>query len=277
MSSDSTPGPQRIGRRLLALGLLCLLPSCQSKRPAFQCRVPSPPESHPPSVRLWEAMADMDYFFKTVEKVHYNHLANISKEDYQRLKKRSKEELDTAADPNGCVPRRFLALTAAKAAAALGDGHTDVPLTTELLEPRDDTPCMLPFRLNWRAGHVVVGDIIPELRQIQGARLVDINGPTLKDALEPIVSHISGERWESRVGDFLRQQELYWPLIRPVLGQTATVTVQPVGRTPQVLKLNLISLEQYRQGIPPSPTRHPLGTWTFYHEGRTCYWQYNQC
>ena len=88
---------------------------------------------------------------------------------------------------------------------------------------------------------------------------------------------ISGERWETRVGDLLNQQELYWASIRPITGQTANITVQQVGQTPEVVTLNLISLAQYRQDIPPRPARDPLGTWRFYHEGRTCYWQYNQC
>ena len=199
MSPKSTIGTPTIGTRLLGLGLLCLLTSCQSKRPNLQSRNPSFLGSPPPSVSLCEATQDLECFFKTVQKVHYNHLAYLTKEEYQSLKKHSSESLVAASEPAGGVPRRALALTVARAAAALGDGHTDLPLTAELLEPKNDTPCMLPFRMSWRAGHVVVGDALPEVRWIQGARLVSINGRPLKEALEPIVALISGERWETRV------------------------------------------------------------------------------
>ncbi len=277
MSPESTIGKLATGTRLLALGLLCLLTSCQSKRPNLQSRNGSFLESRPPSVSLCEARQDLEFFFKTVQKVHYNPFAYLTKEEYRSLKKHSSESLTAATQPAGGVPRRALALTVARAAAALGDGHTDVPLTAELLEPENETPCMLPFRMSWRAGHVVVGDALPELKRLQGARLVSINGRPLKEALEPMVALISGERWETRVGDLLSQQELYWASIRPVAGQTATVTVQQVGQTPEVVTLNLISLAKYQQDIPPRQGLPPLGSWMFYDEGKTCYWQYNQC
>jgi C-terminal processing protease CtpA/Prc len=66
-------------------------------------------------------------------------------------------------------------------------------------------------------------------------------------------------------------------LTRPVTGQTATITVQQASKAPQVLTVNLISRAQYRRAVPPGPQRSSLGSEAFYHDGRTCYWQYNQC
>ncbi len=137
-------------RYLFALGLaaLCLLTSCQSK-PAGNDRIET--NRGVSQLNLDQAGADLDYFFRTVEKVHPNHLANLSKKDYQLLKDRSvrathASPLRRAGESTGYISKRVLALTVAEAAAALGDGHTFGRLAADLVDPCDDSPCLPPFR-----------------------------------------------------------------------------------------------------------------------------------
>jgi len=228
-------------------------------------------------LNLDQAVEDLDYFFRTVEKVHPNHLANLSKQDYKQLKKRSRATLELAGEKAGYISKPVLALTVAEAAAALGDGHTFGRLDADLIDPCDDSACMPPFRMGWQAGHVVVSDTREDLRHIKGAQLLRINDRPLEEAIAPIVAKCSGERWESRVHDFLRDQEVYWALIRPVEGRQMTLTVQQTIGDAQTLTVNLIPLERYRKEVPPAPSRPSLGYYDLYHNDRTCYWQYNSC
>jgi hypothetical protein len=97
---------------------------------------------------LAQATEDLDFFFKTIEQVHPNCRANLSKAGYKDLKERSYAALGQASDSKGqVVPISTLALTAAEAAAALGDGHTACHLSPGLANPGDPSPCMPPFQL----------------------------------------------------------------------------------------------------------------------------------
>jgi hypothetical protein len=128
-------------RVFVALGLaaLCLLTSCQSRPPV------TPHAADPaPRLTLDQAAEDLDYFFKTIEKTHPNHLANLSKQEYRQLQDRSRAAVERANEETGCVSRRVLALAVAEAAATLGDGHTSSYLTADLLDPCDASACRAP-------------------------------------------------------------------------------------------------------------------------------------
>jgi len=263
-------------RNLLAFGLaaLCLLTSCQSK-PAGNDRIET--DRGLSQLNLDQAAADLDYFFRTVEKVHPNHLANLSKKDYKLLKDRSRTTLTRACEDTGYVSKRVLALTVAEAAATLGDGHTFGRLTVDLVDPCDTTPCMPPFRLGWQAGHVVISDACEELQYLKGVSLLGINGRPLREALAPMVTKCSGERWESQMATFLQDQGLYWALIRPVEGEKMALTLPGRGGEPVTLPVELMSWSRYGTYVPTDPPRSPFGVYQLHHNGRTCYWQYNSC
>jgi len=71
------------------LGLLALLgTSCQQGASPVQVRQP---RGDP--LPLDAALEDMDFFFKTVEQVHPNHLADMSSKDYKSLQRRCREAL----------------------------------------------------------------------------------------------------------------------------------------------------------------------------------------
>lgn len=261
-------------RVFVAVGVatLCLLTSCQS-RPPIQAQAGDAAAR----LTLDQATDDLDYFFKTVEKVHPNHLANLSKKEYRQLKDRSRAAVERANEEAGYVSRRVLALAVAEAAATLGDGHTSSRLTAELLDPCDASACMPPFRMGWQAGCIVVSETREDLRQIQGAQLLGINDRPPAETLEPIVARISGERPESQIVDFLREQDLYWALIRPVEGDRMTLAVRQTTGETRTLTVDLIPPDRYRKDVPPGPSRPSLGNYSFFQDDRTCYWQYNSC
>lgn len=229
----------------------------------------------PHELELTQAMEDLNFLFKTIERVHPNCRENLSRADYQALKERSHATLKQATNSERKVPISTLALTAAKAAAAIGDGHTFCWLTRALVDPGDPSPCMPPFRLRWIAGSVVIDEAISELDCLTGARLLQINGKPFHEAIEPILSRMSGERQAFRMVSFLNNQETCWALVRPVEGSEMTITVRRGTDEPETVNVPLISLTRYRQELPPVRGIHTASSHEFYHEGRTCYWRYD--
>ncbi len=224
---------------------------------------------------LPQATEDLDFMFRTIEQVHPNCRANLSKADYKELKQRSHEAVRQAADDVGRVPIRKLALIASEATAALGDGHTDCYFPVDLIDPCDPSPCMPPFRLRWSTGHVVIDETIGGFEHLTGARLLRINGKPFEEAIAPILTCVSGERQEFRMICFLNNQHTHWALIRPVQGDEMTVTVGRGEDEPQSVRIPLISLARYRQQLPAVRHVYPMGNHEFHHDGRTCYWRYD--
>ncbi len=261
------------------LAALCLLASCQSKQAGPPSPAEGPGQTRPWALRLDldQAREDLDYFFRTVEKVHPNRLANLSRKDYRQLKEQSRVVLEQACAKTGYVSKPVLALTIAEAAAALGDGHTFCHLGADLIDPCDDCPCMPPFRMGWYAGQIVISDTREDLQYLRGARLLRINDRPLEEVLEPIVAKCSGERREHRIGGFLGAQDVYWALVRPVDGKRITLTVRGTTGDVRTLTLDLIPLSRYRKEVPPGPRRPAWGYYKLFQNDRTCYWQYNSC
>jgi len=224
---------------------------------------------------LAEATEDLEFLFKTIEQVHPNVLANLSKDRYRQLKEDSRAALAAAARDKGRVPRAVLATTAAKAAASLGDGHTSCWLTADLWEAGDVPACMPPFRLKWQAGEVVIDRAIPGLERLNGARLLEINGKPFAEAMAAVLAHLSGERQEFQIANFLDRQEVYWVLTRPVQGPEMAVTIGRDGDEPETVKSPLIPHERYRRELPEVRDARPAGRHEFLHDGRTCYWRFD--
>jgi len=226
-------------------------------------------------LNLAQAKEDLDFFFKTIEQVHPNCRANLSKADYRRLKERSYAALRQAGDDKGEVPISILALTAAEAAATLGDGHTACHLPPGLTDPLDSLPYMPPFRLRGDTGHVTIDKTIGGLENLAGAQLLQVNGKPFEEAMAPVLARVSGERPQFRMISFLNQQEVYWALVRPVQGEEMTITIRRGTDEPQTVKVPLISWARYRQELAAVRQVYPAGSHEFHHGGRTCYWRYD--
>ena len=90
-----------------------------------------------------------------------------------------------------------------------------------------------------------------------------------------MLAHVSGERQAFRIICFLNNQESCWALVRPVQGEQMTVTIGRGVDEPQTVTVPLISQARYRQELPAVRHVYPTGSHEFHHDGRTCYWRYD--
>jgi hypothetical protein len=227
-----------------------------------------------PPLDLDDAFEDTDFFFRTVEQVHPNHLANISGADYKALKQWCRVAFEGENQRKGRISKASLALTIAEAAAAFGDGHTSLWLDSDLIES-ERSILMPPFRLRWQAGQILIRDTTEGFEHIKGARLLEINGVDIEEFLQPMLAKISGEREAHRISRFLSKQQIYWALLQPVREQHMEVTLTRGLTEPETLVINLIDLPLYRKTFKAGADLRPASTHCFYHNDRTCYWQYN--
>ncbi|MHC4592467.1 MAG: S41 family peptidase [Planctomycetota bacterium] len=224
---------------------------------------------------LEAALADLDFFFRTVESVHPQPLAHVAPQDYVELKRRTKARLEEAAAEEGKVLKSVLAVAIAEAAAFLKDGHTTSSLSPDLLDREDPTKRMLPFRLEYRYGDIVVGETLDGLEHLRGHRLVAINDVATVEFIRPILDKLSGERTAFKMRGFMHDQRVYWALIPLTAERELTVTVADEDGQTERLKVDLLSVEEYDRNVPKSSPRPRDSFYEFHHGGKTCYWQYN--
>ena len=233
----------------------------------------APAEHHLP---LKGAIADLDFFFRTVESVHPQPLAFVSPLDYLSLKRQSGARLEEAAKKEGNVPKSLLALTVAKAAAFFKDGHTRCDLTSDLLDQTNLAKRMLPFRFEYDYGNVIIGDAVGGLTSLKGCELLRINNVDFVKFVRPILDNLSGERLAFKIQSFVRNQRVCWAMVPLTQGSEVSITVLDNNGTTKSLAVGLISLEDY-DAIPKKQRSRgkPETPHEFHHDGRTCYWQYN--
>ena len=224
---------------------------------------------------LREAMADLDFFFSTVESVHPQPLAFVSPQDYLDLKLQSKVRLEETAKERGNVPKSLFAVTVAEAAAFFKDGHTSCYLSPDLLDKKDPSKRMLPFRLAYRYGNIVISATIEELKNLTDYQLLKINDEDVMQFIRPILEKLSGEREAFRMKSFMKRQRVYWALIPLTEGPKASVTVLDNNGKTKNLTVDLLSLREYDVSVPKKKTTRKESGYEFHHGGRTCYWQYN--
>ncbi len=228
-----------------------------------------------PDVALPAALEDLDFFFRTVESVHPQPLARISPENYLGLKRRGKELLEEAANNGGTVPRSVLAVVVAEAAASLKDGHTSCHLTPWLISGSDQSERMLPFRVWYECGVILIGHTIEGLAHLKGSKLLEINGVAVVEFIQPILDKVSGERIESRINGFIHNQRTYCALIRLSDEAKISVTVLDGSGQKKTETVELLSLPDYDARIPTLQRKKRESFHELHHEGKTCYWQYN--
>jgi len=228
-----------------------------------------------PDLQLDAALEDLDFFFRTVESVHPQPLALISPEDYLSLKRHSKEVLQGAGDDGGSLPRSVLALAVAEAAASFGDGHTACHLSPWLITGSDQSKRMLPFRLWYECGAILIGDTIEGLGHLKESKLLQINGVAVVEFIQPLLDKVSGERRENRINRFIHNQRTYCALIPLADEAEVSVTVLDGNGQEQIQTVKMLSLRDYDARIPRSDRRRRGSFHQLHHDGKTCYWQYN--
>ena len=231
----------------------------------------------PGALTVDAALADLDFFFKTVESVHPRPLANIEEDQYLKLKRESRERVVEATRKDKEQTLTALAVTLARAAAALGDGHTFVRLDGSLVDDADTAPVMLPFYLGVETGRIVILNPGEGLESLQGRRLLKINDIDTLTALAPALELLSGERTAFKLNRFCLSQRTYWALARPIAGPRAVLTVETDDGRTMTQTVDLMPTGDFDRRIHGPQRNERSSSHSFQHDGRTCYWPYNSC
>jgi len=223
---------------------------------------------------LSEALEDVNFFFRTLESVHPQLLAFVSPEDYLKLKQEVRERIREAAGVEGKLSLSSLAVILAEAAAFFKDGHTFLNLNPSLVDEADTTRRMLPFRLRYYLGRILIGNTVRGLENLKGCKLLKMNDVDFIEFIRPILAKISGEREAHRIAEFMYAQRTYWALIPPTDSSEVSITVQDKEGNIRSLEIELISIREYDK-IPKGEEVSLRSFHRFYHGGKTCYFQYN--
>jgi hypothetical protein len=219
-----------------------------------------------------DALEDLDFLFRTIERVHPYPGAHLSASDHEALQARSRAALLRAGGGQGFVTPSVLGQVLAEAAASFGDGHTSADLEAEL-DPWDPSPCMPPFRLAWRTTRVVIGKTVAGLEHLSGAELLEIDGKPFAEFMAPLLAMASGEREAFRWRRFLNAQERYWAAARPLRAERIVLRVRRGKGGAEVATVAPIPMKRYLRELPADPL--PPAGLEFHDEGKTCCWRYH--
>lgn len=155
-------------------------------------------------VTAGEAAADIDEFFRRVEKTHPG--PGITPAAYAGLKARAHAEASAGLDEFGRLPVRDLARSLYRAAAGVGDGATRVLW----LPPRrwkDPDPRFPPFALDCVGGRFMIKT--SDLPGLAGTELLEVNGRPARDFLAPALELVSAETPAQRDYLFCSDQDAW--------------------------------------------------------------------
>jgi hypothetical protein len=176
-----------------------------------------------------ETQEDIAEFFARVEKVHPNHLAYLSADEYAVLKATTTARAEAGMDELGRISVRDLATILYRSAAALGDGHTRLHWRPQRKwnDPERRYP---PFTLDYRRGEFVIDRA--ENPGLTGCALLEMNGKPFKTFIAPATDLISGETPQFRANGFCLDQYLWWDLTGLLAGaQEIQIKVKnPAGK-----------------------------------------------
>ena len=165
------------------------------------------------NLTLKEAMQDTDELFASFERVHPDVSANIGKDEYEKLKLWSSEEVVRKA-AGGKLSVKDFAYILYHSAAALRDGHTRIGWRyrpdgqkLERLFP--------PFIVDARNGRFIVDSFAHGLA---GQEITSINGVEIKTFLKPISDRIPAETDIYKGRSFTYSQAFWWDFSRLLEG-----------------------------------------------------------
>lgn len=205
-----------------------------------------------------EWQEDLDFLVKTVETKHRCPFDRVSREDFEKA----------AADLRGRLPSmrdHEVMVGLARLVAMIRDGHSRLTLP---IDPADDpqshtaTPearaglvvRALPLRFYLYRDGLHVSSTVPELRELQGAKVVKLGGLSADQAIEavrPVVSFDS-EMWVKHMApEFLRLPEVLHAcgIVQDPAGVPVEIETREGRRT--------LTLTPLPRGTPPK-----WATWT---------------
>jgi hypothetical protein len=188
-----------------------------------------------------EALADIEQFFSTLERVHPNLLAKVSQREYRQLRELTIRSATGKPDAKGRIAIDDLAYALYYAAAYFKDGHTSVQWIPDLADtPNKRFPA---FRLAFDNGHFMIA--AAKDSRLAGTELVAVNGTPVREFLRPILDRCSGETMVFRAARFLAQEPI-WYYMTNLFGASAAyrLTVRD-GAGEREAALETMSTEEY--------------------------------
>lgn len=227
-----------------------------------------------PVIDLDPALDDITFFFQVIEEAHPQPLLNISPEEYIKLKQDVKERLKECADQGKTVLISALTIELAKAAAALGDGHTSLKLGQQYVDISDGSRRMLPFEIAYESGDLYRGY---PYRGKQRQKIVGINNQDPVTFLKPILAGISGEKLSHKLSVFVRNQGVYWYFLAPFEGETLLITTEEESGNKITNTYNLVSIFEHQTSVVSADEEDKFidNHHGYYHEGATCYYRFD--
>lgn len=156
-----------------------------------------------------QAKEDLEQFFATIEEVHPNPFAKLSRRAYEALKAKVLKQIQEDA-AGGKISIKKLERTLYFAAASFGDGHTSLLPREDPTEITDGGTRFPPFLFSFRNGDFFIEKAVQ--RNLIGQKVLSIEGKTPRTFLKPILERCSGEILPFKAARFIGRQSFYWSL-----------------------------------------------------------------
>ncbi len=157
-----------------------------------------------------EAVADVQQFFSTLQRVHPDLLAKVKVGDYIKLKQQTLEGVAEKLDKDGNIRIADLAYLLYYAAAFFQDAHTAVHSNNLAWSTESNTAGKRfpPFLLGYDNGRFVIE--ASSNKSIAGLEVVSVNGKPVREFLRPILDRISGETLAWKAACFADEQAFWY-------------------------------------------------------------------
>ena len=170
-----------------------------------------------------EAVADVQQFFSTAQRVHPDLLAKVSLKAYIKLKQQTLDDVAEKLDTDGKISVNDLAYVLSYAAAFFQDGHTKVHWRFQPDDSNTAGKRFPPFLLSYDNGRFVV--VASSSKNVEGLEVVSIEGKPIVEFLQPILDRISGETLAYKASCFTGEQA-FWYSFSNVCGSGESLTVK---------------------------------------------------
>ncbi|MBI4902398.1 MAG: hypothetical protein HY820_02105 [Acidobacteria bacterium] len=224
-----------------------------------------------------EALQDIAQFFATLERVHPQLLAKVSKEDFARLQEDTRTAVTSKADTAGQVKSLDLVLALSRAAARFQDGHTSVRWRQVVNASNARSTLFPPFRLRFDNGRWRIAAATEQ--SLAGTEVLAVNEKPVLEFLAPILERCSGETQAFRAARFLGDEAFWFWLTRIVEQSELRLRVKTADGKDRSVSLKPIQFQAYEHLSKQQPggAYRPNRSGTkvdFFDSGGIAYFQY---
>ncbi|MFA5161898.1 MAG: S41 family peptidase [Elusimicrobiales bacterium] len=209
------------------------------------------------AVSVSEAGEDMNQFFSDLESIHPNLLANISADNYLKLKRQTADEIAKKGGGTGTISVKDLAYILYYAAAQFKDGHTSLQAlgmfgSAEKLAGGEKI--FPPFVTRFVNGKFMVSEAAD--KTITGRALVAVNNIPFAGFITPILDRCSAETLSFRASRFQDAQDFWWAFSR-LLADTNEFEITVDNADGKLIKKTAHTIDAKAFGLLYSASRNP--------------------